>query len=126
MVMKLKAKYLAFVSVQLDKEGNVRSYPAPSDLAVSIKNGPPTLILGDWYLDNGEHPCGSVFTDYLRSDWALLSSAPSLAELRSRIKAGAVVEECYDCSMNFPQGKVEMDSLRLWIKNGELNLRCKS
>lgn len=71
----------ANVPVQVNAEGKIVSFPAPTDLI-----GQEPKDLGDgWYLDRRGVNANTRFTTYTYEQYSRLSAPPSLAELQAAI-----------------------------------------
>jgi hypothetical protein len=124
-VFKLIPAWASLVPVQVNQEGTVISYPAPSDLAKLPGHGAPHPLEASFYLDRGSISCGAAFLNYTREAWSKLTEAPSLARQRALVLPGAQASECYDCTEAFLHQAVNEDSLRWWIRSGTLLKHCK-
>lgn len=95
------------VTLSADRK-TIISYPAPSDLI----NRQPVKLAEGFYLDNKGISSNTAFTHYTYSQYAALSKAPSLSQLRHAIIPGAMVTEIVE--LPYPVGQAtpqQCDSL---------------
>ena len=87
-IYRMTGPYADNVPITIGADGQVISYPAPTD----ISNAQRPLPLRDgWWLDRRGVGEGSVFTRYTYAEYAALKEAPSPDELKKAVIPGARV-----------------------------------
>ena len=95
------------VTLSADRK-TIISFPAPAD----VVNRQPVKLAEGFYLDNKGISSNTAFTHYTYSQYAALSKAPSLSQLRHAIIPGAMVTEIVE--LPYPVGQAtpqQCDSL---------------
>lgn len=87
-IYRMTGPYADNVPITIGADGQVISYPAPTD----ISNAQRPLPLRDgWWLDRRGVGEGSVFTRYTYAEYAALKEAPSPEDLKKAVIPGARV-----------------------------------
>jgi len=94
LVYKMSGDYANLVPVNLDNEGNLRSYPDPMDISQSST----PVALGDgWYLDRRGIGTNTAFLNYTYEEYHALPSVPSIDTLKANIKVRNGITEIWNC-----------------------------
>lgn len=87
-VYRMSGDYAENVAVTLGADGNILSYPAPTDITPASA---PVELADGWWLDRRGVSDSSVFTRYTLQEYAVLEAAPTPAELLAAVIPGARV-----------------------------------
>lgn len=88
-IYKMNGDYADNVTVQVDSRGNITSYPAPQD----VKDMQPVALADGWFLTRRGVNEQTVFTSYTYAEYAALSAAPTLPQLKASILKNAKITE---------------------------------
>ncbi|MBO4978540.1 MAG: hypothetical protein J6C67_07500 [Muribaculaceae bacterium] len=91
-VYRMSSDYSHNVAVTVDADGNITSYPAPSDLSEAAL---PVAVGHGLWLDRRGVGLRSVFTRYTYAEYMALPEAPTPQQLRRAIIPGARVTAVY-------------------------------
>lgn len=94
-VYRMSGDYSQNVPVNLGPDGNITSYPAPSDL----RGAAPVAVGHGLWLDRRGVGPRSVFTRYTYREYMNLPEAPSPQQLRDAIIPGAHITSVYTLPM---------------------------
>lgn len=86
---KTNGDYRQNVTIQVDSQGKIISYPAPSD----VRGMEPVQLVDGWLLSRRGVSAQTVFTRYTYAEYAALKQAPSLDQLKAAIIPGARITE---------------------------------
>lgn len=89
-IFKMSGDYADNVPVALSPNGQLLSYPAPSDLS---EGSLPVRLCDGWWLDRTGVSTATVFTRWSYSEYMALPQAPTPAELLESVIPGARVTE---------------------------------
>lgn len=111
-IYRMTGPYGDNVPITLGADGQVISYPAPTD----ISNAQRPLPLRDgWWLDRRGVGEGSVFIRYTYSEYAALREAPSLEELKKAIIPGARVVDVTQLPITLEQALADTAAISRYI-----------
>ena len=86
--IQMSGDYSNNVAVTFDADGNLRYYPAPSDITASSR----PVDMGDgWWLNTQGISAGSVFTTWTFDEYVALEKTPSTDEIKAAVIPGATV-----------------------------------
>lgn len=88
-IYKMNGNYADNVTIQVDAQGNIVSYPAPQD----VKDMEPVALSDGWFLTRRGVNQQTVFTRFTYADYAAMKTAPTLAELKAAIIPDAKISE---------------------------------
>lgn len=111
-VYTMTGNYSRNIPVQLDRDGNIISFPAPSD----VEGQQPIALANGWWLDCRGVSANSVFTTYTYDEYAKLGSTPALAQIKASIIPGARVKEIRVLSMTPEQAKADTAAINAIIR----------
>ena len=98
-IYKTNGDYADNVTIQLGVDGNIVSYPAPSD----VKGMEPVVLSDGWLLTRRGVNGSTVFTRYTYKEYAALKTVPTLAELKASIIPDAKITEMQTLSISQSQ-----------------------
>ncbi len=101
----------ANVPVQVDNNGNIVSYPDPSDL----KNAEPIALKNGYLLDRRGISKNSRFLRYTYSEYSSLKTPPSLSELKASIIPDARVSEIVQLPLTVSQAVADIDAVNAML-----------
>ena len=113
-VYKTKQDYTNNVAIILTADKTeIASYPHPTDIAKRLQQVRPTGLTEGYLLDNQGINEQVAFTSYTFAEYAALTKAPSLAELKNRIiDKSPLLQLCYCGNRNaFPDLVASMNKL---------------
>lgn len=93
-VYRMSGDYADLVPVTLDGDGNIVSYPDPTDIT---EHSRPVALGDGWYLDRRGVSERSAFTDYTYAQYHALEQVPGLGTLQSHIVARHAIVDIWDC-----------------------------
>lgn len=111
-VYQMSGDYERNVPVQLNPNGSIASYPAPSD----VRNQQPVRLARGWWLDRRGISRNSVFTKYTYDEYQNLSAAPTPAQLREAIIPGAYITRFQVLDMTPQQAAADTAAVNKLIK----------
>lgn len=113
-IYKTNGDYNANVPVQLGADGQILSYPAPSD--ISAERSEPLPLAEGFLLDRRGLSARSVFTRYTYAEYAALPQAPTPAELKAAIIPGARITEMLTAPMTPSEAAADTAALNALIR----------
>lgn len=88
-IYKMNGDYADNVTIEVDAQGDIVSYPAPQD----VKGMKPVALADGWYLSRQGVSSRSVFTRWTYEEYAALKAVPSIAQLKAAILPAAKITE---------------------------------
>ena len=88
-IYKTNGNFADKVTIQVDFDGNVISYPAPSD----VKGMEPVELADGWLLTRRGVSTSTVFTRYTYAEYAAFATPPTIPELKAAILPDAKITE---------------------------------
>ena len=117
-VYKTKDDFSDYVPVIMNPERTeIVSYPAPFDIFYNGVLSKPTRLNNGYLLDNRGINENVVFLNYTYEEYANLSEAPSLSEMKKRIKEKFPLTEMINCGLRM-QYKNEEQELNSLVETG--------
>ncbi len=104
--------YSRNIPVQLGPDGNIASFPAPSD----VEGQQPIALANGWWLDCRGVSASSVFTAYTYDEYAKLTSTPTLAQIKASIIPGARIKEIHILPMTPEQAEADTAAINTIIR----------
>ncbi len=114
-IYKTNGNYADHVPIVLSSDrSTIVSFPAPSDLRDSQR---PISLTNGWLLDcRGAIGANTAFLRYSYEEYAALSHAPSISELRSAIIPDAYTTEAYRLPMTLNEARNDTSSVNTFIR----------
>lgn len=112
-VYKMSGDYAENVPVQVNPQGDITSFPAPTD----VRGQQPVKLIDGWYLDRRGIGPNSVFTTYTYAEYSKLPSTPTLKELKAAIIPGARVTDCRQLPMTASEAAADTAAVIESLKN---------
>lgn len=101
----------ANVPVQVDNQGNIISFPDPSDL----ENAEPIQLQKGYLLDRRGVNTSTRFLHYTYSEYSALQTLPSPAELQAAIIPNAKVAEIVHLPISVSQAVANIDAVNAML-----------
>lgn len=111
-VYTMTGDYSQNIPVQLDSDGNIASFPAPSD----VEGQHPIALANGWWLDCRGVSANSIFTTYTYDEYTKLTSPPTLSQIKASIIPGARVKEIHILPMTPEQAKADTAAINAIIR----------
>lgn len=111
-IYRMTGPYADNVPITLGADGQVISYPAPTDISNTQR---PLPLRDGWWLDRRGVGEGSVFIRYTYSEYAALREAPSLEELKKAIIPGARVVDVTQLPITLEQALADTAAISRYI-----------
>lgn len=111
-IYRMTGPYADNVPVTLGPDGQIVSYPAPTDISDAQR---PLQLRDGWWLDRRGVGEGSVFTRYTYAEYAALKEAPSPEELKKAIIPGARVVDLTQLPITLEQALADTAAVGRYI-----------
>lgn len=108
-IYKMNGDYADNVTVQVDAQGRITSYPAPQD----VKDMQPVELADGWYLTRRGVSDRTAFTRYTYAEYAALPSAPTLPQLQAAIIRDAKIAELRTLPMTQSEALADPSKIEL-------------
>ncbi len=112
-VYQTSGNYNDHVFILMDKDGNIVSYPAPSDVSVASA---PIALQGGWLLDRRGIADNAAFLSWTYGEYHNLTATPSLSELKSHIIPEARVTRIMTLPMDTQEAESDTTAVNSWIR----------
>lgn len=112
-VYRMNGDYADNVPVEVDGDGRIISFPAPSDVSASSK---PILLKGGWWLDRRGVGERTAFTRFTYEEYAALPQAPTVAMLSGAIIPGARVTAVKELPWILQQALADTAAVNAWLQ----------
>lgn len=109
---RMSGDYADKVPIMISPDGEVQSYPAPTDLV----GGTPLELADGWWLDRRGVGQGSVFTRYTYAEYAALPQAPTPKELLEAVIPGAKVTAVMRLPMTMREAEADTAAVNAFIR----------
>lgn len=111
-IYRMTGPYADNVPITIGADGQVISYPAPTDISNTQR---PLPLRDGWWLDRRGVGEGSVFTRYTYSEYSALSEAPSPEELKKAVIPGARVVDVTQLPITLEQALADTAAVERYI-----------
>ncbi|MBE6304996.1 MAG: hypothetical protein E7082_03625 [Bacteroidales bacterium] len=99
------------VPIQVDNQGNIISFPDPSDL----KNAEPIQLKGGYLLDRRGVNTNTRFLSYTYKEYSSLNVPPSITELKASIIPDARVSEIIQLPVTISQAVADLNAINAML-----------
>ena len=99
------------VPIQVDSQGNIISFPDPSDL----KNAEPIQLKGGYLLDRRGVNTNTRFLRYTYKEYSSLNVPPSITELKASIIPDARVSEIIQLPVTVSQAVADLNAINAML-----------
>lgn len=112
-IYKMSGDYRLNVPITLGANGEITSFPAPSDIDPDRL---PIIVADGYLLDRRGVSDNSVFTRYTYEEYSKLPQVPTLQQLKASIIPGARVTKVVVLPMNLDKALGNVKAVNEWIK----------
>lgn len=112
LLYKTAGDYADKVPVQLNADGSLRSYPAPSDIPADAT---PMLFADGWLLSRVGVTQATVFTSWTFDEYRALDTTPTPVEIIAHLIPGAIVETTLALPMTPQEARADTTAVNEYI-----------
>lgn len=115
-IYRMNGDYSRNVPVSVSPEGQLLSFPAPSDITEAAM---PVDLGNGWWLDRRGISSNSLFTRYTYADYAAMKSVPSPGEIMKAIIPGARPTDLRTLPMTPSEAAADIQAVKRWIEENK-------
>lgn len=119
LLYRMSGNYADKVPVQMGADGQLISFPAPSDIPA---NPEPIRLIDGWYLSPVGVSANSVFTRWTYAEYRRLTQTPSVSEIREAIIPGAKVTMTMSLPMTASEAIADTTAVNEYIMANQIML----
>lgn len=116
---KMSGAYENNVPLNLNADGTLASYPAPTDITTGSA---PIRLADGWWLDRRGVSANTVFSRYTLGEYSSLPEAPSPAQLLESIIPGARVTQVERLPMSPAVAAADTAAVNAYLRSSEYKL----